>query len=101
MAFVLPRKGKIGRVLNPGPFNVKEHAAIALTASAASQSALSTQALAVQQLFYGGYPSQAAGIFITISSQLLGFGVAGLLREVLVYPVKLLWPMNLPVTSLL
>ncbi|KAI9833358.1 MAG: hypothetical protein M1819_003753 [Sarea resinae] len=100
-AFIIPRKGAVGRFLNPGPFNAKEHAAIALMASAGSQSALSTEALAAQQLFYGGYPSHAAGIFITLSSQLIGYGIAGLLREVLVYPTKMLWPMNLPITSLL
>ena len=49
-------------------------------ASAAAQSATSTQALAVQELFYGGYPSRAAGVFITFSTQLIGFGIAGLLR---------------------
>ena len=101
LAFIIPRQGFIGKWFNPHPFNLKEHAAIALMASAASQSALATQALAAQQLFYGGYPSHAAGIFITITSQLIGFGIAGLLREVLVYPTKLLWPINLPVTSLL
>ncbi|KAF2096568.1 OPT superfamily oligopeptide transporter [Rhizodiscina lignyota] len=101
MAYTIPRKGAIGRFLNPGPFNGKEHAAIALMASAAAQSALSTEALAAQQLFYGGFPSRAAAVFITLSSQLIGYGIAGLLRDVLVYPTKMLWPYNLPVASLL
>jgi len=70
-------------------------------ASAAAQTATSTEALAAQQLFYGGYPSRAAGIFVTLSSQLIGFGIAGLLREVLVYPAKMLWPINLPTATLL
>lgn len=98
---MIPRKGKIGRLLNPGPFNAKEHAAVALMASAASQSALATEALAAQQLFYGGYPSHAAGVFITLSSQLIGYGIAGLLRDVIVRPTKMLWPMTLPISSLL
>jgi hypothetical protein len=100
MAYAIPRKG-ILKWLNPGPFNGKEHAAITLMASAAAQSALSTEALAAQQLFYGGFPSRAAAVFITLSSQLIGYGIAGLLRDVLVYPTKMLWPMNLPVSSLL
>lgn len=70
-------------------------------ASAAGQSALATEVLAAQELFYGGYPSKVLGVFITLSSQLIGYGIAGLLRDVLVYPTKLLWPINLPVTSLL
>ncbi|KAF2768319.1 OPT superfamily oligopeptide transporter [Teratosphaeria nubilosa] len=101
MAFVIPRKGVIGRYLNPFPFNQKEHAAITLMASAAAQAATSTEALAAQELFYGGYPSKAAGVFITLSSQLIGFGIAGILRNVLVYPTKMLWPGNLPIATLL
>ncbi|KAG4420066.1 hypothetical protein IFR04_006825 [Cadophora malorum] len=93
--------GSIGRFLNPGPFNMKEHASITLMASAASQSALATEALAAQDLFYGGYPNKAAGIFVVITAQLIGFGLAGLLRHILVYPTHMLWPMNLPITSLL
>ncbi|WPG98249.1 Hypothetical protein R9X50_00103700 [Acrodontium crateriforme] len=100
LALVIPRKGFL-KYLNPGPFNSKEHAAITIMASAASQSALSTEALAAQQLYYGGYPSKAAGIFITLSSQLLGFGVAGLLRSIIVHPTKMIWPITLPVSTLL
>lgn len=101
MSIIIPRKGAIGRFLNPFPFNMKEHASITLMASAASQSALATEALAAQDLFYGGYPNKTAGIFIVISAQLIGFGLAGILREILVYPTHMLWPMNLPITSLL
>lgn len=100
MAFAIPRVGVL-KYLNPGPFNQKEHAAITIMASAAAQAALSTEALAAQELFYGGYPSKAAGIFITLSSQLLAFGLAGLLRGVLVHPTKMLWPINLPIATLL
>ncbi|KAK3677023.1 hypothetical protein LTR78_003228 [Recurvomyces mirabilis] len=100
MAAAIPRKGVL-RYLNPHPFNMKEHAAITLMASAAAQTATATEALAAQQLFYGGYPSRAAGIFVVLSSQLIGYGLAGLLRDVLVYPTKMLWPINLPVATLL
>jgi OPT family oligopeptide transporter len=100
MAFAIPRRGFL-KYLNPGPFNGKEHAAITIMASAAAQAAASTEVLAAQQLFYGGYPSRVAGIFVTISSQMFGFGIAGMLREVLVYPTKMIWPINLPVATLL
>lgn len=100
MSWVIPRKGFL-RYLNPHPFNQKEHAAITIMASAAAQSALATEALAAQELFYGGYPNKAAGLFVVLSSQLIGFGVAGLLREVIVYPTKMLWPMTVPVSNLL
>jgi len=100
MALIIPRWGFF-RYLNPGPFNQKEHAAITIMASAAAQAAASTEVLAAQELFYGGYPSRAAGIFITMSSQLIGFGIAGVLRDVLTYPTAMIWPMNLPVATLL
>ena len=54
MAFAIPRKGWL-RYLNPHEFNQKEHAAITIMASAAAVSALATEALAAQALFYGGY----------------------------------------------
>ncbi|KAF7718427.1 Uncharacterized protein PECH_005906 [Penicillium ucsense] len=101
MATFLPKGGAIGRFLNPFPWNRKEHTAAVLMASAASVSSLSTEALSVQKLWYGGYPNQAAGIFITLSSQLIGYGVAGMMRGVLVYPTAMLWPSNLPITSVM
>lgn len=50
MALAIPRWGRVGRFLNPGPFNQKEHAASVIMASAAAVSALSTEALAAQKL---------------------------------------------------
>ncbi|TGO63501.1 hypothetical protein BOTNAR_0099g00280 [Botryotinia narcissicola] len=101
MAFAIPRWGAVGRFLNPGPFNQKEHAAAVIMASAAAVSALSTEALAAQKLWYGGYPSQAAGVFLTLFSQLIGYGVAGMMRSSLLWPTKMLYPANLPVTTVL
>lgn len=101
MALAIPRYGAIGRFLNPGPFNQKEHAAAVIMASAAAVSALSTEALAAQKLWYGGYPSQAAGVFITLSSQLIGYGIAGMMRSSLLWQTKMLYPANLPVTTVL
>ena len=46
-------------------------------------------------------PSPGAAIFLVISSQLIGYGIAGLLRESLVRPTKMLWPINIPVNTLL
>ncbi|KAM5354772.1 hypothetical protein ACJ41O_001418 [Fusarium nematophilum] len=101
LATIIPRKGIVGRFLNPHPWNRKEHTAAVLMASAASVSALSTEALSVQKLWYGGYPNQAAGIFITLSSQLIGYGIAGMMRSVLLFPTKMLYPANLPITTVM
>ncbi len=85
---LLPRKGALLTFLNPFPFNSKEHAFIIIMASAAATNAVSTEILAAQRLYYNMDPSPGAAIFLVISSQLLGFGIAGLLRSVLVQPTR-------------
>jgi hypothetical protein len=101
MAFIIPRKGIIGRWLNPHPFNVKEHLAIVIMANSASISAQGIEVLAVEQLYYGNKLGGALSVFLLFSSQFLGYGIAGLMRKVLVYPKNMLWPSNLPVNSML
>lgn len=118
MALFIPRWGPIGRFLNPGPFNMKEHAAAVIMASSASVSASSTLVLAAQKLYYGGYPNQGGAIFITISTQsmslydlrsksvwliilVIGYGMAGMMRRTLLWPTKMFYPANLPVTTVL
>lgn len=98
---LIPRKGAFLTFLNPFPFNSKEHAFIVIMASAAATNAVSTEILAAQRLYYGMDPNPGAAIFLVISSQLLGFGIAGLLRSVLVQPTRMLWPINIPVVTLL
>ncbi|KAH9083789.1 OPT oligopeptide transporter protein-domain-containing protein [Lactarius deliciosus] len=68
-----------------GPFNKKENAFIVL---------------AVQRLFYNITPNGAASIFLLFSSQLLGFGIGGLMRPILLYPSKMLYPGVLPLVSM-
>jgi hypothetical protein len=80
---------------------MKEHAASVIMASAASVSAVSTQAIAAQKLYYGGYPNQGAAVFLTISSQLIGYGLAGMMRGTLLFPTKMFYPANLPITTVL
>lgn len=69
MAYGIPRWGPVGRFLNPGPFNMKEHAAIVIMASSASVGATSALVIAAQKLYYGGYPNQGGAIFITMATQ--------------------------------
>jgi hypothetical protein len=56
--------------------------------------------LAVQKLYYNINPTKAVGIFLILSTQMLGYGVAGLLRQTLVYPCKMIFPINLPIASI-
>ncbi|KAG2194924.1 hypothetical protein INT47_005600 [Mucor saturninus] len=90
-----------GGWLNPGPLNVKEHACIYIMISAANVSAYATYVLSAQQLFYTDSPGAAGGIFLLLGTQLVGYGIAGQLRPYLVYPSNMIWPLSLPVVSLL
>ena len=101
MATIIPKTGFIGRWFNPHKFNHKEHAAIVIMSSAASTCALGTEVLAVQRLYYSTSPNAGASIFLLFSSQLLGYGIAGLMRRTLVFPTKMLYPINLPLNTLL
>ncbi|KAI0266258.1 OPT superfamily oligopeptide transporter [Gloeopeniophorella convolvens] len=91
MAFVIPRKGWF-RYLNPGPFNIKEHTALIIMCSTASVSAQASEIVAVDNLYYNNVLSPALAIFTLLSSQLLGYGFAGILRDFLVYPTEVWWP---------
>lgn len=67
----------------------------------ASGAAYATEVLATQKLYYNIVPNAFVAILLLLSSQLLGYGMAGVLRKSLVYPTKMLWPSVLPLNSLL
>jgi OPT family oligopeptide transporter len=98
---LLPNKGRIGHFLNPKAFNSKEHLAIVIMSSSASGAAAATEVLATQKLYYGIIPNPVVAILLLFSSQLLGYGMAGVLRKTLVYPTKMLWPGVLPLSTLI
>ncbi|KIK99289.1 hypothetical protein PAXRUDRAFT_132372 [Paxillus rubicundulus Ve08.2h10] len=99
METFIPRRGLL-RYLNPHPFNKKENAFIIIMASAAANSALATEVLAVQRLYYNITPDTATSILLLFSSQLLGYGIGGLMRPTLLYPSKMLYPSVLPLLSM-
>ncbi|POS84813.1 hypothetical protein EPUL_005288 [Erysiphe pulchra] len=101
MATLLPSKGFIGRFLNPHSFNSKEHIAIVIMSHTASTAAYATEVLAAQKLYYNMIPNSLVSVLLLISSQLLGYGMAGILRSGLVYPTKMSWPQILPLSSLI
>ncbi|KAI0797406.1 OPT oligopeptide transporter [Irpex lacteus] len=94
------RDNRFWRFLNPGPFNIKEHVSITIMASTASSSALAISIFAAQDLYYHVRPNVAVGIFTLISSQLLGYGLAGIMRIFLVYPTFAIYPQLVPTVQL-
>ncbi|ORY38674.1 OPT superfamily oligopeptide transporter, partial [Rhizoclosmatium globosum] len=87
-------------ILNPGKFNIKEHVLVTITASAAGISALASQLIAVEYLYYNNLLPHWVGILLVLSSQLIGYGFAGIFRHVLVYPGKNYYPALLAQVSL-
>lgn len=50
---------------------------------------------------YNIVPNAAVAVLLLFSSQLLGYGMAGVLRKSLVYPTKMVWPSILPLSALI
>ncbi|KAF9993309.1 hypothetical protein BGZ79_002047 [Entomortierella chlamydospora] len=90
MAKVLP-----SGFLNPGPFNIKEHVLIALAANCAGGTAYAIDIIVIQKVFYKADFGFLANFLLVLTTQMLGFGMAGVLRRYLVYPSAMIWPANL------
>lgn len=69
--------------LNPGPFNVKEHAIIVVMASVSFSVAYATDIVLAQLVFYKQNFGMIFQLLLTISSQSLGYGIAGIMRKFL------------------
>ena len=86
---------------NPGRFNHKEHSLIVIMANVSFGTAYATDIILAQISFFKqnfGIPFQ---LLLVISSQSLGYGIAGLMRSFLVYPAAMIWPINLVSTTLI
>ena len=83
--------------LNPSPFNMKEHTIIVVMANAsfAGGVAYATDILLAQEVFYGQYFGWGFQMLLVITTQMIGFGMAGLVRRFLVWPAAMIWPSNL------
>ncbi|KAK7860068.1 oligopeptide transporter 3 [Quercus suber] len=90
--------------LNPGPFNMKEHVIITIFAncgiSYGGGDAYSIGAITVMRAYYKQGVSFLCSLLIVLSTQILGYGWAGMLRRYLVDPVEMWWPANLAQVSL-
>lgn len=113
MAAVLPTKGWVVSVpglgpkeftLNPGPFNIKEHVLISIFANAGSAfgngPAYAVMIVDIIIAFYRRKISFLAGWLLVITTQVLGYGWAGLLRKYVVEPAHMWWPSTLVQISL-
>ncbi|KAF9606036.1 hypothetical protein IFM89_022195 [Coptis chinensis] len=110
MASTLPTKkfqvfgGWTSFTLNPGPFNIKEHVIITIFANCGvwygGGDAYSIGAITVMKAYYKQSLSFLCALLIVLTTQMLGYGWAGMLRRYLVDPAEMWWPANLAQVSL-
>ncbi|CAG8480497.1 1963_t:CDS:10 [Dentiscutata heterogama] len=81
--------------LNPGPFNYKEHVCITVAATAGGVSAYAVDIISIQELFYDTRVNFLVGFMLLLSTQMIGYGLAGFVRKYLVRPANMIWPKSL------
>ncbi|KAG2694185.1 hypothetical protein I3760_08G129700 [Carya illinoinensis] len=86
--------------LNPGPFNVKEHVLITIFANSGAGNVYAIHIVSAVKIFYKRSMSFLVALLVVITTQVLGFGWAGLFRRYLVEPAAMWWPQNLVQVSL-
>lgn len=86
--------------LNPGPFNVKEHVLITIFANSGAGTVYAIHVVTVVKVFYKKEITFFVSLLVIITTQVLGFGWAGIFRKYLVEPAAMWWPANLVQVSL-
>ncbi|KAE8694662.1 Oligopeptide transporter 7 [Hibiscus syriacus] len=86
--------------LNPGPFNVKEHVLITIFANSGAGSVYAIHVVTVVKVFYKQHITFFVSLIVILTTQVLGFGWAGIFRRYLVEPAAMWWPANLVQVSL-
>lgn len=104
----LPDKGftlfGVRHSLNPGPFNKKEHMLITIMSNVAKSTPYTNYIVWIQYLpRYFNQPyaiSVTYQLLIALSTNFIGYGLAGLCRRFLVYPAYCVWPTSLVTIAL-
>jgi len=87
--------------LNPGPFNIKEHTVMVIMANASITPAYALNLTLVLDKYYLTPKGIGFDLLLVISTQMLGFSLAGMCRRFLVWPAGMIWPENLVTCTLL
>ncbi|KAJ8645518.1 hypothetical protein MRB53_007266 [Persea americana] len=102
--FRIPGFGSRKMSFNPGPFNMKEHVLISIFANAGcafgSGSAYAVGIVNIIKAFYGRSISFLASWILIVTTQVLGYGWAGMMRKYVVEPAHMWWPSTLVQVSL-
>lgn len=61
---------------------------------------MAIQVITIQRIFYKRSISYIISLLFVLSSQTLGYGMAGMMRKFVVRPAAMIWPSNLPTCAL-
>ncbi|KAE8691152.1 Oligopeptide transporter 2 [Hibiscus syriacus] len=86
--------------LNPGPFTMKEHVLITIFANCGAGGVYAVNIITIVKAFYRRPLHPVAAMLLAQTTQLLGYGWAGLFRKVLVDSPYMWWPITLVQVSL-
>lgn len=89
--------------INPGPWSYKEQTLATIMFSITTNLAYVNDMIFVQRMpmFYGNkWAGFGYQFTLFLSTQFIGFGMAGMVRHILVYPVKCLWPSIFPILAM-
>jgi len=86
--------------MNPGPFNLKEHVLITIFANSGAGGVYAVNIITIVKAFYHRSLHPVAAFLLSQTTQMLGYGWAGLFRTYLVDSPYMWWPANLVQVSL-
>ncbi|KIR43930.1 OPT family small oligopeptide transporter [Cryptococcus deuterogattii 99/473] len=94
--------GPFSFYLNPGKFTIKEHALIVICVNLTASTAYAMGSLVaiISPIYWNRDFGAGFSFLYLLTTQALGFGLAGLARRWLVYPAALIWPSSLSSTVL-
>lgn len=95
--------GKWKFALNPGPWSSKEQSLVTIMFGITASMAYVSDQIFVQRLpmyYHNQWANAGYQFTLILSTQFIGFGLAGLVRQILVYPNSCIWPTILPTIAL-
>lgn len=78
--------------LNPGPWNAKEHALIIVAYWGSCYTAYGLGPLSAMEIYFDHRINAGWGILFLLTTQMIGYGFAGIFRDILVRPPKMYYP---------
>ncbi|KAJ7064207.1 OPT oligopeptide transporter protein-domain-containing protein [Mycena amicta] len=92
--------GRFAFSLNPGPWSPKEHTLVGIAANAGSQGQWATYLPTNAKLYYGIDMPAVVALFFGWSSAFIGFALAAMCRQLLIYDPTYVFPLSLQQVTL-